>query len=333
MDQSRKIYLHVGSGRTGRSFMQTVLAANSRRLEARGLVYRDINRRLFEREEVTDVKKGNGNFWLDVVKLTDPAQIDELLDRNGVAPGAVFSAEAIVGSWHAKRLEPLFERLQHRRIDSVVVLALTRNPLDAAISMYAQRMKMKPDELSIDEYLLTKFNAPIVVLRTIEKLLKMKPAPELHVHSYPLVKDNLTSVLEGWLGLPAGFLDVPDFLRGHAGATNRTLSRAELAVLRMMEANGIPALRFSRQLITQLPEKQRDTPMPSPEAVEAFCEKMKPVLRGTELLLDRDDLYQPEDALVAKIAAARRDQIYKDDEFVLSEQQLKALVSAVVAVR
>ncbi|MGV6848834.1 MAG: hypothetical protein ACWA5A_10725 [Marinibacterium sp.] len=261
-DTSDPLFLHIGHGKTGSSYLQSALALSQQALADHGFDYpltRGVARRA-RRGHIT-----GGNFG-------GPQGIhSRLADQGPFAPGRarLMSSEHLF-NYALRRPETFLEDLAALRGDGDLhVLCLIRDPLDHAVSTYQQSVKRGGFAGPLDEAL-TRYRLPASVLAVLETL--KGAGARLTVRNYSRHRDRLLAVAEDWLALPPGTLAVPPVAQ-----VNRSLTRAELEFQRRINATGT---RIASQFVSDpwcnhLPDIRAEDPPLAPAALAAFLDRMR----------------------------------------------------------
>jgi len=259
---SDPLYLHIGHGKTGSSYLQSALALSQQALAAQGFDYplsQTVARRA-RRGHIT-----GGNFG-------GPEGIhSRLADQGPFAPGRarLISSEHLF-SYALRRPDAFQEDLATLRGDADLhVLCYIRDPLDHAVSTYQQSVKRGGAAGPLDEAL-KRYRIPGSVLSVLESL--HRAGARLSVRNYSRHRDRLLSTFEEWLAVPPGTLTLPP-----VGQVNRSLTRGELEFQRRINATGT---RIASQFVSdpwcnKLPEIRAEDPPLAPAALAAFLERMQ----------------------------------------------------------
>jgi hypothetical protein len=255
------VYMHIGHGKTGSSFLQSTLALSQEALEQHGFTYP-------LRDEVAQkARKGfitGGNLRAQPGGLTALAEAlpEEAAGKLLISAESLFRYLERNGEAFLEEYQQLFPGVP------LHILCYVRDPVDHAISAYHQKVKRsgytKTLEDSLGQYLLPS--------RTIAVLSVLKAGgADITVLNYSRHSKDLLGSLAGWLGMPGEVLTTPDVRR-----VNRSLTNAELELQRRMNDRlGSRASRFvSDPLCNQLPDIRSETPPLSREALEAFLTRI-----------------------------------------------------------
>lgn len=215
----RKIYIHIGCGKTGSSALQVWLNRNADFLKQRGVMYPRFRGRIENDYEITN---GNGAHAVEAVRAGDASQYFESLLIS--CPGDILlSSEAfqMLEKQELVELYSIFERLNVLPI----VIAYVRDLYDILNSGYHQLVKRHRHYKSFDSL--------VYSLKGIHQFqvldLWASCFPEMMVLHYDSEKSNLDYSFLRALGV-----DADDFPRMSEKTVNRSLSLIEIEILKLM---------------------------------------------------------------------------------------------------
>lgn len=260
------LYLHIGHGKTGSSYLQSALALSLPALEAAGFCYP------IDDDTARSAGEGHisgGNFQ------ARPGAFAALAETGRVAPdkACLISAESLF--YHILKTPDTigeeFARLRGPTPAQVPlhVLLYLRDPLDHAVSTYQQSVKRGGYTGTLSDSL-AKYRMPAQTLRVLE-ILGTTDA-QVTIRNYSRHKSRLLGTLEDWLGLAPETLRTPP-----VGQVNRSPTRAELELQRLLNMSGArqSARVVSDPLCNQLPDIRSEQPPLSSQALTAFLETMQ----------------------------------------------------------
>ncbi|NND67061.1 MAG: hypothetical protein HKN19_05680 [Halioglobus sp.] len=135
----RRLYLHIGLGKTGSSALQSWLSINSAELARQGIVYADLS----AAARAGKASSGNGVQLVNALRDSDFTEIERLLQTVYFPPGvgetAIISSELLkdVRPPKLRELHALFARLE---IEPHIV-AYVRSVYERLYSTWGQRVK------------------------------------------------------------------------------------------------------------------------------------------------------------------------------------------------
>lgn len=256
------VYIHIGHGKTGSSFLQSALACSLDALSGHGFVY-PISEATAETARKGHVTGGNlrgqsGNFAELVASLPESSGQKLLI-----------SGESFFPYLERNGQEFLEEYRQACPGVPLHILCYLRDPVDHAVSLYHQKVKRAAYTGTLARSL-TIYQLPARTVRVLSALQAEDIA--VTVLNYSRHSKDLLGSLQRWLELPDGVLNAPS-----TGRINRSLNNAELELQRLMNREvGRKAARFiSNPLCNELPDVRSEAPPLPQEALEAFLSRMQ----------------------------------------------------------
>ena len=330
-----KLYLHIGHGKTGSSYLQSWLACNAVALRSHsGLIY---PQRLPGRDPPLDNRalmgqfsQGNGYVLDHLLQFRNkPRRQRRLLRRLCASSGD--SAQGLNGlmfsfeGW-ARRFAALLPDLDAFMdcwgLEQVELLLLVRDPLEHACSAYSQMVKRHGYCGSLDDWLAS-YRFTQRLLDTLDTIAAAGPQVRLTTAHYGRDRGELLPVLQRWLALdPSQPWRQPAQLR-----VNRSLTLEELRLMRHLNRRiGDAAARVGEHLVDRLPWEVAARLQPSQCAVEAFQARWQEPVKLINQRLPAAaqlSLEPPEWMAMASSPPAEREPA---DEVRLSSAQLGCLV-------
>lgn len=259
MMQPQQILMHVGHGKTGSSFLQSVLANSIDTLSEGGVAY-PIERRAAERARAGRITSGN--------ILPGPEQFSQLLSDGWEGPTdrLLLSSERF---FHKMRPSGFLEGVRKVLPDAdLCVLIYIRDPLDHAVSTYQQLIKRHGYVEDFDTFLDT-YHIPQRVAEFIAFVETM--GGTVRARNYSRISGDLKASLENWLGFAEGSLKSASMQ-----PVNRSMTASELALQMAFNRHyGASSARFISDLLCEeLPEIRAERPPVSSEALERFLKRM-----------------------------------------------------------
>jgi len=181
------IFIHIGPGKTGSSFLQSAFALNQELYLKHGLNYPDLANN-FSKAKIGIVTSGNATCIAanDVEKLFDvvkPLSLDDLRDRLNTDLSHLLSSE-----WMSGCSLVFLENLQEMFSNSfnVQFVAVVRDPVQQLVSNYLQGLKTNVYKYSIEKY----FDGMLAeTRRRLKLILSLKKS--MHVVNYEFHKADL----------------------------------------------------------------------------------------------------------------------------------------------
>ena len=212
----KKIFLHIGQGKTGTTFLQNTLASNSAELNNSNFCYPNGS---------AEGKIQSGN--IPGMARFDFAYLTSILENevtNNQFDNIIFSCEFLLGLFNKNipDLINLFNLFKTKGIEIHLVICI-RDVNSHCKSLFSQKMKDGSYNFdnSIEDFLLKSYATPQATL----KILKTCQAFAIPCHAFKYDKNDLLRDFSTAIGL--------DFdLNAHSqGIINRSLSTNELMIL------------------------------------------------------------------------------------------------------
>ena len=252
-----QLYLHVGHGKTGSSFLQSWWTLNRSELwqvsrlhypagaadqRARAGAFSMGNGALLDQAlQARDRPRQQRRFWSDLLRPM-------LLSGGATPKGVLFSAER----WTRllpTQLEALLRLADAGGVEQIQIWLLVRDPLDHALSVYGQMVKRHGYSGGLDTWLAT-YNFPEALLNFLEVFQAMPDRVDLHIDHYGRGKQLLLQRMQDWLQLPEGGA----WLQPLQSKVNRSLTADELLLLRWLNRRlGDRSAAVGEQLVDRLP--------------------------------------------------------------------------------
>jgi len=253
----KTLYLHIGHGKTGSSYLQSVLAKSADALRTMGYAYPlDVHS---QRAESGKISSGNGHMLL--AELDNPRGAPALV--NAIAedhPAVILSSEILSShlavSMNGREpqvfLQAVVDWARSKGFEQIEVLLLIRNPISAFCSNYQQSVKRHGNTASAVSSAAI-YNTPKLMLGCLEGL-RSHPQISVTIKNYSVVKSCLADVLAEWLGVDSGVLQIPE-----VKIVNRSLTLGELELQRQVNVlAGMSGGYLSDPLCEQLPDVQSE---------------------------------------------------------------------------
>ncbi|MEM1346750.1 MAG: hypothetical protein AAGI34_19510 [Pseudomonadota bacterium] len=268
MAQDKTLYLHLGHGKTGSSFLQAVFATNRAGLAEAGIAYPKAPDEPPVLPEEGWISSGNGLLlW------------EEHPEKLGLheTRAALFSREHLMNEVCGDRHDTLRQRVRQLcktyGFERISMLLLIRDPVDHAISLYHQAVKRGGFTGTLDEYT-AGYSEP----RFVRKFLERRPffgsdfKYDYVIRNYSRHRTRLIMLAEAWLGLGEDTLE-PRAL----DTVNRSLTETELEIQRRLNRTlGKSNEMFADLVCTKMPHLKSADLVPSPEAQQQMLGRLKP---------------------------------------------------------
>jgi hypothetical protein len=267
------LYIHIGHGKTGSSWIQTCLRINREALKKKGIVYatgEDIHL-----DNPGRITSGNGSNL-----LKSKACLEDHLKKNQPEDSAslLFSSEHIFIDFIDSSAEEYLEATAEAfGFDKIKILLFIRNPIGMAVSIWQQRTKRRGNHdvslSNLHEHLEIGADMLIYVEDFLNRLKKCRLV-ELTILNYSICKENLLDETADWLGVPVGHFKIPPIRQ-----INRSLTWSELFFQQSLNRIAGPSGNlFSDPLCEKLPDLQYETILPPIKVQEAIWNKLFPYI-------------------------------------------------------
>ena len=242
----KEIILHIGHGKTGSSYLQSVLALNRDKLLDLGIDYPEINSFESERAKKGEISSGNAQVffknYLNLESITDKERI--LFSNEGFLFKLINGFREFKSECFVKFCEKYGKRLK--------VILFTRNLFQIRFSTWAQEVKRSSEILDIDTFLR---ESPIErhhVLISYWLNLSKQFGFQLIIKNYSNHKDNLLNVfLEELIGEKTR---IENFILPKNKQVNRSLTFSEYEVQRICNYLNMSKPDLSDFLVNKLPD-------------------------------------------------------------------------------
>lgn len=253
-----ELYVHVGHGKTGTTFLQNSLTHSETALAAAGLAYPlDPRQRARILADPGRLNSGNG-----VGLASTP--VETIAEQAQGLPRSIYSYEGLFPD-----LRP--GRAFHSRLPELAaafgplrLLLFLRDPLDYLSATYQQSVRRQGAVWTHAEAA-RRNRYPARVLEVLQAVLGREDVL-LTVHNYSRVRSRLLPCLDAWLGLPEGTLTP-----AASAAVNRSLTTGELRLQRALNRlAGRRAAAFGDRLSRWFPNRPPDPPALTADEADAY---------------------------------------------------------------
>lgn len=285
----RAIYMHIGHGKTGSSFLQSALALSADQLRDHNICY----------PLAADAAKAAAKGEISGGNIAKTPEAFRALIKSGPANNTqrlLLSNEGFFQSL-AQPKNTLLDEIRTLCPDAPLhVLLYLRNPVDHAVSVYHQQVKRGRFTGTLADSLQT-YIQPKKIITVLQRLQQV--GTHVTVVNYSTHRDSLMGTMETWLDLPAGTLTVPARKQ-----VNRSLTLAELELQRAFNQHfeGRSSRFISDPLCNDLPDIKSDTPPLAPDDLRRFLRRMHTLTNSPEFRAcvpknERPWIGQPKDHL------------------------------------
>lgn len=251
-----EVFLHIGHGKTGSSYIQSVLNLSRERLLEKGFFYP-----LEEKDYVNPEKISSGNGRLIY---------DLNFDWLGAEKTVIFSDEHLFRMMcDGEYFRQLSIRFRDIGFDKVNVLLFTRDPVSHAASLYQQSIK-RDGKFHPVETIFESYDTPKRVANFIE-MLSCDDFFDITIINYSRNRGNLIGRLADWLGLCKR-----EFVLPKKETINRSLTESELYFQSVFNRYlGKCSGLISDPLCELLPNVKSDVILPDYEVQMATIDRLR----------------------------------------------------------
>lgn len=292
-----QLYLHVGHGKTGSSYIQSSLALSQSALLEHGIDYPESNSA--SRAKKGRITSGNGAMLRSVVSQDYTAATDTVL----------LSSEVLFHDIVDGKLNSILEQLGAGRFDSVNILLFTRDLVEHASSSYQQMVKRGGSTITI-ESMFSRYRQPELVSKFIDHCQKYGNI-KITILNYSNCKKNVLQAVENWLGLPQGTLAIPTIEN-----VNRSMTRSELRLQKGVNSVlGMSGQLVSDQLCDNMPDIKSEKSLPSEDIQRAMLERLKSACEYVDSHAANEHRYND-------VILPVNEESLRDDNYSFSGQQI-----------
>jgi hypothetical protein len=306
----KKIFLHIGHGKTGTSSIQSVLAKAQADLEAANILYP------FD-ASFEDAKKGfisSGNIPPESIINWFEYCMMQVMQRQPNYNAYIFSSENLF--WH---MDQFFSEVENYRehFDFEIILSV-RNPFDMLCSAYQQAVKRNGAAISFDEFLVEQdfleFHAvqAVTILERLEAL-----QVKVNLLNYTAIGRNIGSRILAALNIN----NLADCHMAENVTVNRSLDAAELQLLLLINfAFGAEAgAKVSDNLVNRLPSLSPAKLNFIEDSIVLIKSKMQPIVDQLNTRLPKSEQLNLHPSLCAAAHVACHDDVNRS-HFLASDQ-------------
>lgn len=252
-----KLYLHVGHGKTGSSYIQSSLALSRQALLDNGIDYPETNSS--ERAKLGQITSGNGGVLRQIVYK------NYLPDAGKV----LLSSEVLFHDILDGKLDGLLEALQNSQFESINILVFIRDLVEHASSSYQQMVKRGGATASVED-VFSRYRQPELVSKFIDRFQELSGF-NITIRNYSNCKESLLDEVEEWLDLPEKTLKEPSIKN-----INRSMTRSELRFQKGVNGYlGKSGQLVSDRLCNSLPDIASEQALPSEDDQKAMLRRLK----------------------------------------------------------
>lgn len=298
-----RLIIHIGHGKTGTSFIQSVLSLNIEGLKNNGIIYPD--HPSFKSARNGNISSGNGDLIMD-----------PLFEIDGNA-STLLSNESL---FHKLAVDNNLERLVLSRNCDLEVICYTRNVLEMICSTWGQMIKRGGYTKSIAEYIIEKRDPhyPRILwwLNAAEKFdFKIK------IRNYSNHKSNIDEIFlhDIFNGENVNFL----INKPKNVIINRSLTLAEYEIQRVCNEFSPKSSSFiSDVLVNSLPLVKAERPVINKDTYDILVSRMSSIIESINSRIPNDEsiVIEPNDPTVLTTS---------NESYTLSKEQIAVLFKSI----
>jgi hypothetical protein len=277
----RTLFLHIGHGKTGSSWIQSSLRLSRAALAVQGIDYP--SRRDSGVGDPTRITSGNG-----IGLLTSAEGFDARIAGCQTPPerSLFFSSEFLFREIEDSESVGFLRPVAHKHgFERVSLLLFIRDPLGHAASEWQQSVKRGGAVESVGDFF-AHFAMPEGVAAVLDRL--ERAGVELAVRNYSRCRDRLLAETAGWLGIGEATLTPPP-----AARVNRSLTRSEIALQQALNSRlGRCGELLSDPLCERLPDLEPDDVRPPVAVQEAAWNRLLPAIERVNARLPEEHRYR-----------------------------------------
>ncbi len=283
-----KLFLHIGHGKTGTSYLQSVFARNKQTLADHGIDY-PCSPRILKAAAEGETTSGNRAIFLNKFQ-NDP---DYFATENSL----LFSGESLWRQFWSPDFAPELTQMADRAGKSVALLFFIRDPIAFQLSEYLQYVQQRTEIQEMNRYFSGLGSRQ--QCEHMKLVLDVQQQCEAHgleltIVNYSRARNELLDKVTSFLELPAGVT-----LEEPARTVNRSIGAFEVGVKRGMSQafNGMKlpkSTNYIRRLVDTTSEMRMPPPVLSDAALETFTESVKKTMEAVNAHLAEETRYQLE---------------------------------------
>lgn len=281
------LYLHIGHGKTGSSWIQACLRLNREALASQGIVYaRGDDAFVTESLQIT-----SGNA---VTLFQSKASFSQSLADNPVAKdqSLLYSSENIIQLFLESNGEDYLEEIASKYgFENIEILLFIRNPISLAVSFWQQRTKRRGNH----QVMLSNLHEHPeigwdIVFYADDLLHRLKKCTHvvLTIRNFSYCSGNLMDEVAGWLKVPEHTLGLLPPAR-----INRSLTMSELIFQTSLnKVLGRSGGLLSDPLCEKLPDIVSEKILPSLQVQEALWLQLQETINRLNEQIPAEHQYQ-----------------------------------------
>ncbi len=268
----RTLYLHIGQGKTGTSYLQTALTLSRLALSENGIAY-PVNPKAIERADNGLNSGGNGISFCNIFDAPSKAE-DYIFPQKG---NVLLSYEGLISRLLFEGSDELLGNIcRANGFETVSMLVFCRNPVSHAVSSYRQLVKRSGMAKPLDKYCET-YNAPRQLSRFLDRYhdrTHINFTSKISILNYSICKKNLLTELAAWLSVKTDVITP-----SKSTTVNRSLTLGELVFQRELNRYlGSKGQLLSDPLFENLLDIKPEKLLPSIDAQQGMMKRLRPYM-------------------------------------------------------
>jgi hypothetical protein len=251
------LYLHIGHGKTGTSWIQACLRLNRVSLAIKSIIYAIGEDHLIDEPYI--ITSGNAS---NLFESKTAFEENLAINANVIGKDLLYSSEHIPNCFINSNAEDYLEEIAAMHgFDKIKILLFIRNPISLAVSMWQQRTKRRGNHIvtlsNLHEHPDIGWDIIFNVEDLMNRLRKCKNVT-LTIRNYSNCSDKLIDEIADWLEVPIEILNIPSIKR-----VNRTPTWSELVFQKSLnKILGRSGYLFSDPLCERLTDIETEKVLP-----------------------------------------------------------------------
>ena len=284
------LFLHIGHGKTGTSYLQGVFARNVETLASHGIDYPGSSRVMAAAARGATTS-GNRALFLN--------SLENNPDFFAGEKSQLFSGEGIWGHFVEEEFVSRLKQVAAEARKQVALLLYIRDPVELAQSIYLQNVQQHSEVQDLNNYLVNQAaRNQVHTMERVQALQRLvgEAGFDLTIHNYSRVRKSLLNTALDFLGLPEGTT-----LEQPARTVNRSIGAFEVGVKRGLSM-GFAGLElpentnYIRRLVDATSDLKMPPPAPAPEALQALSDAVAPTVAAVNASLPEAARYRLDSA-------------------------------------
>jgi hypothetical protein len=307
------LFLHIGHGKTGSSWIQSSMRMSRYNLKDQNIVYAKGSD-----AKIIDSKTISSGNAIDLFMSKSIFEETLAKHRPDDRSSLLFSSEYLFKQMIDQNAEKFIASTALRYgFDKVSILLFIRNPIGSAISVWQQRIKRKGyykvSLADLHKHSDICYDKILNVSRFLDQFSKLISV-EITIKNYSISKNRLLDEVSSWLNVPNEVLQTPPVSR-----INRSMTYSELIMQQNLNRIlGSSGRLLSDPLCEQLPDINPSQLLPPLCVQKIICTKLLPTIEHINKQLPKIHQYQYD----IQLPKPKPNQLY------FSEEQVKTITKS-----